>query len=145
VTIGPGEGQPRRTLALDHVKHAGIIGRRAAGQMETAEQERQIAVGEKGDPVGNLEQQIAFVVDDGAVDLADCFADMRFEPVFCHQMQDPRGVLEFDEHPLWAVLHEVVAVLVMAVLAVEKILEAGMVSTSPRRRQRPRRSSDSQP
>jgi hypothetical protein len=111
---------------LDGCEDARVVGDLATRQAQAVAQSGQVAVAEQGDAVVDLDQEIALFVDGGAAELVDDFADMRFDPVCRRQAQDPGRVFEFDEYPLWAVLHEVIAVLVMRVLSVQEIVQAGV-------------------
>jgi hypothetical protein len=124
----PVEGQrgPAGKRLRNDFEQARIVSGLAIRQVQAVAQGRQIPVAEQGDSFRDLDQQIPFVIEGGATDRADILAGMRFQAVCRNQAQYPRRVLQFDKHPLWAILHEVVAVLVMRVLAVQEVVEAGM-------------------
>lgn len=118
-------GQARNWLRNDF-EYARIISGFAIRQAQAVAKGRQITVAEQGDSLGDLDQQIAFIVEGGATNFVDILAGMRFEAACCTQAEHPRRVFEFDKHPLRAVLHEVATVRVMRVLTVQKFIEAGM-------------------
>jgi hypothetical protein len=109
---------------FDAGEEAGIVGDLAVRQVQAAEQGGQVAVAQQADPLRDLDQEIAFVVESRAANFEVFVAGVRFEAAFCCEAQYPRRVLEFDKHSLRTILHEVPAVLVMRVLPVQKLVQA---------------------